>query len=101
MQPDEPTQEESQLQLPQDNQTPIQPAVDVPSDNPVPQDGSTTTGQPELPIIDDTYPATDTGIDTQQQYDEGEASVAESSQSNADNSVIDYEAPEESKEDSR
>jgi hypothetical protein len=54
MQPDT-TDEDNQQQLPQDGPTPFQPADD------------TTQGAP----ADDTHPTTDTGVDSQQQYDEG------------------------------
>ena len=74
MQPDEPNQEERAEQLPQDGQTPFQPADPNPgttgSSDPVTQNA----GQDELPSD---HPATDTGIDGAELYDEGVGGAAE------------------------
>lgn len=81
MQPDEPTEEESQQQLPQDGQTPFQPA-DPPREDALPADNG---GQPSTPPLDDTHPATDSGVDPQQQYDEGTAGAAQAQEPNTGN----------------
>jgi hypothetical protein len=54
MPPDEPTDEERQEELDQDSTTPFQPADD-------------TSSAP----VDDTHPATDTDVDSDELYQEG------------------------------
>lgn len=92
MLPDEPTDEERQEQLPQDNGTPFQPAAPSPdptagvTNDPVTQAGSDDT-------LDDTHPATDTGLQPEEQYDEGVSGAAEAQEPNAGNAVADYNHP--------
>lgn len=62
MPPDEPTSEEQLEQLPEDNDTPFRPA------EPTLDDSVNTPTQQHL---DDTHPATDTGIDSDELYQEG------------------------------
>ncbi|HET7320507.1 MAG TPA: hypothetical protein VFI84_02900 [Candidatus Saccharimonadales bacterium] len=90
MQPDEPTDEERQQELPQDNGTPFQPAPPSPdptgSSDPVVQAGSDST-------LDDTHPATDSGIQPEEQYDEGVAGAAEAQEPNAGNATASFSPP--------
>jgi hypothetical protein len=74
MQPDEPTDEEKLEQLPEDHQTPFQPAQA--------DDASGPTSDPDayLPEIDDTHPNTDSGLQPEEMYDEGIANAADSGQ---------------------
>lgn len=92
MPPDEPTNEERQQELPQDNGTPFQPAAPSPdptagvTDNPLTQAGSDNT-------LDDTHPATDTNVQPEEGYDEGVAGAAEAQEPNAGNSAASYTPP--------
>ena len=92
MLPDEPTDEERQEELPQDNGTPFQPAAPSPdpaggaTNDPVTQASSDST-------LDDTHPATDTNVQPEEQYDEGVAGAAEATEPNAGNAVTDYAPP--------
>jgi hypothetical protein len=92
MPPDEPTQEEQQQQLPQDNGTPFQPAAPAPDpgggviNDPVEQASSDS-------VLDDTHPATDTGNQPEEQYDEGVSGAAEAQEPNAGNAVTDFNPP--------
>ena len=70
MPPNEPNEEERQQELPQDNQTPFQPAD---------------------PGQDSTQPATDTGVDSQEVYDEGVAGATETSEPAPGNDVGGYQ----------
>lgn len=67
MPPDEPTSEEQLEQLPEDNDTPFRPA-DPPLDDSI----NTPTQQ----HLDDTHPATDTSLDSDELYQEGIAGAA-------------------------
>ena len=90
MLPDEPTDEERQEELPQDNGTPFQPATPNPAPagtaDPVTQanDGSQ---------LNDTHPVTDTNVQPEESYDEGVSGAAEAAEPNAGNTVTDYTAP--------
>ena len=91
MPPDEPTAEEQQQQLPQDNGTPFQPAAPGP-------DPTGTVNDPPAQAatdgtLDDTHPATDTNIQPQQAYDEGVAGASQASEPNSGNAVTDYTPP--------
>lgn len=92
MLPDEPTDEERQEELPQDNGTPFQPAAPAPdptggvTNDPVAQASSDGA-------LDDTHPATDTNVQTEEQYDEGVAGAAEAQEPNAGNAVAGYTPP--------
>lgn len=77
MQPDEPTTDESQQNLPQDGGTPAEPATPPVGDN-TPTDGSQT------PPVDDTSPATDTGVDATEANDEGVSGTVETQTPGAD-----------------
>ena len=98
MPPDEPTEEEKQEELPQDNQTPFQ-AADPPRDDTTtpPLDNN---GQPvSSPTLDDTHPSTDTNIEQPELYDEGVAGAAEAEEPNKGNSVVDYEPEQKGDQD--
>jgi hypothetical protein len=94
MQPDEPTDEERLEELPQDNQTAFQPA-DPPRDDSLSLDDST---QASNSTLDSTHPVTDSGIDTQQLYDEGVSGAAGAKEPNSGNSVTDYEPNDEERQ---
>ncbi|HET9174401.1 MAG TPA: hypothetical protein VFN56_03915 [Candidatus Saccharimonadales bacterium] len=89
MLPDEPTDEERQEQLAEDNETPFRPAADAPAD--ATQSGIEAAEQ-TLSLPDD-YPQTDTNIQLEELYDEGIAGAAEASEPNAGNAVVDYTPP--------
>lgn len=94
MLPDEPTEEEKQEQLPQDNDTPFRPAA------PGPDPAAGVTNDPLAQaqndsVLDDTHPATDTNVQPEEQYDEGVAGAAEASEPNAGNAVADFTPPAE------
>jgi hypothetical protein len=90
MQPDEPNDEERLEELPEDNQTPFQPA-DPPRDDTIPVDDVAQASN----ILDTTHPATDSGIDPQELYDEGVSGAAEASEPNSGNTVTGYEPHED------
>jgi hypothetical protein len=92
MLPDEPTDEERQEELPQDNGTPFQaaapnpdPAAGVVNDPPA-QAASDST-------LDDTHPVTDTNVQPEEQYDEGVSGAAEAQEPNAGNAVNGFTPP--------
>jgi len=88
MPPDEPTEEEKLQELPQDSQTPFQPA-DPSRDGAVPVDSpSQSNGQ-----LDDTHPATDTNLEQEELYDEGVSGVAEARDPKDDSDVTGYNEP--------
>jgi hypothetical protein len=78
MPPDEPNDEERQEELPEDYQTPFRPADPSSTDD-------TITSKP-----DDTHPITDTGLDSQELYDEGIAEGAGVEEPTKDNDVTSY-----------
>jgi hypothetical protein len=82
MPPDEPTDEERLEELPEDNQTPFQPAAPARDDN-LPADDS---GQPTSDL-DSTHPATDSNIQPEELYDEGVSGAAEADEPNSGNAV--------------
>jgi len=92
MQPDEPTDEERQEQLPEDNQTPFQPAAPAPDptggvvNDPVAQAASDS-------MLDSAHPATDTNMQPEEQYDEGVSGAAEAAEPNAGNAAANYTPP--------
>jgi hypothetical protein len=82
MPPDEPTDEEKLEQLPEDGQTPFQPA-DPSRDDALPADAG---GQPASDL-DSTHPATDTNLQPEELYDEGVSGAAEADEPNTGNAV--------------
>lgn len=76
MPPDEPTDEERLEELPEDNQTPFQPADD--------------TGQQSSHQAD-THPSTDTDVEQEELYDQG----VDVPEPNAGNTVEGYTKPDE------
>ena len=82
MPPDEPTDEEKREELPEDNQTPFQPAAPGPDDTRPADDG----GQPTQDL-DSTHPATDSNMEQPELYDEGVSGAAEAEEPNAGNAV--------------
>ena len=91
MQPDEPTDEERLEQLPEDGQTPFQPA-DPPRGPVLPADDP---GQLQASNLDSTHPVTDTNVDPSQAYDAGVADAAEASEPNTGNAVTGYTKPDD------
>ena len=93
MPPDEPNDEERQEELPQDNQTPFQPA-DPPRNDAIPPDDS---GQPGATAqFDDTHPNTDTDVDQQELYDAGKSAASSGASEPHDNpDVRGYNEPEQ------
>ena len=77
MPPDEPTDEERQQELPQDNGTPFQPAA--PSPDPAGLTDPVAQAQAGSQL-DDTHPATDTNVQPEEAYDEGVSGAAEAAQ---------------------
>jgi hypothetical protein len=75
MPPVEPNDEERQEELPQDNQTPFNPATPTADDS----------GQPAK--LDPTHPVTDSNIQPEEVYEEGVPGAAEASEPNAGNDV--------------
>lgn len=92
MLPDEPNDEERQEELPQDNGTPFQPAAPVPDpssgavNDPVAQAASDGT-------LDDTHPATDTGVQPEGVYEAGVSGEVNAQEPNAGNAVAGYTPP--------
>lgn len=84
--PDEPTEEERQQKLPEDNDTPFRPADD-PMNEAVDQPGRRREGAQ----LDDTHQATDTNLQYHEMYDEGYSGAAEASEPNAGNAVVGYD----------
>lgn len=66
MPPDEPTEEERQQELPEDNQTPFNPAAPQRSDDLPVDDADQPTGD-----VDDTHPSTDTDVQPEEVYESG------------------------------
>lgn len=96
MPPVEPNDEERQEQLPEDGQTPFQPADSTPdpvASTPDPLVGPTDSSVP----VD--HPATDTNVDPQQSYDEGTAAAAGVSDQSAQDAVADFTPPAPAAED--
>lgn len=92
MLPDEPTDEEWQEELPQDNGTPFQPAAP----NPDPIIGVTNdplTQAANNSVLDDTHPVTDTNVQPEEQYDEGTAGATEAQEPNAGNATAGFAPP--------
>lgn len=83
MPPDEPNDEERLEELPEDNETPFQPAAQ----------------RAGAPTVDDTHPDTDTDIDKQELYDAGKAAAASGAdEPHDDTTVVNYEDPKEKNE---
>jgi hypothetical protein len=82
MPPDEPNDEEKLEELPEDNQTPFQPAAP-------PRDDSMAVDDDDQPTtdIDSTHPATDTGIQPEESYEAGLGEASGASEPNAGNAV--------------
>src|SRR5690348_6249103 len=91
MPPDEPTAEEQQQQLPQDNGTPFQPAA--PNPDPAGNITDPAAQATNDSSLDDTHPATDTNLQPQETYDEGVSGAAEAQEPNAGSAVTDYTPP--------
>jgi hypothetical protein len=89
MPPDEPTQEERLEQIPEDGQTPFQPA-DVSHD---PAADINSGGMPTREL-DPTHPATDSNIQLEELYDEGVSGAAEATEPSTGD-IGGYHKPEE------
>lgn len=94
MPPDEPSDEDRLEELPEDNGTPFAPAVDEERD----PDATPDDWRQVSERLDPTHPATDTGIETQELYDEGLAGATEASEPNAGNAVVAYHPLQKGKE---
>lgn len=92
MLPDEPTEEERQEELTEDNETPFQPAPPAPVSDTA---GSSSSDNTTLP---DDHPATDTGIQKEELYDEGVSGAAEAAEPSEGNAVADYTPPASQKD---
>lgn len=90
MLPDEPTEEERQQELAEDNETPFQPAAPAPAD--ATTSGAQATTSSQLP---DDHPSTDTNIQPEELYDEGVSGAAEAEEPNSANAVTDYTPPKD------
>ena len=78
--PDEPTDEERQQELPEDHGTPFS-APDV--------------GPANTDRLNDTHPATDSGLQPEEIYEEGVAGAAEANEPVSDTGVAGYSPPDE------
>lgn len=91
MPPDEPTDEERLQELPEDNETPFQPADPNPSAT-----GNTTdpvvasAGGSDIP---DDHPQTDSNIEAPELYDEGISGAAETEDTSGQSAVVDFTPP--------
>jgi hypothetical protein len=95
MPPDEPNDEEKLEELPQDNQTPFQPAAPQ-RDDTLPADDSGQPGASPTKQFDDTEPRTDTDIDQQELYDAGEEAAASGADDpHDDTTVTGYNEPDQ------
>jgi hypothetical protein len=81
MQPDEPNGEEKLEELPEDNQTPFQAAT-PPADPALPVDDPAQGDE-----LDSTHPATDSGMQPEEQYEAGTPEAAGASEPNAGSAV--------------
>jgi hypothetical protein len=84
MPPDEPNAEERQEELPQDYQTPFSPPADANDDT---SDGAQTTYP--------TDPATDTGIQEEEIYDEGPYGASQLPDPKGQSNVVGYRPPKD------
>ncbi len=73
--------------LPNDIETPFSPEVSPQDDR---AEGNLAR-EIDMAHLDDTHPATDSGIDKMETYDEGVSGSAEATEPNAGNAVVDYE----------
>ena len=83
--PDEPNDEERQEQLPEDGDTPFRPA-DAELDDTV----RSEAGGAALQHLNSTHPATDTGLQPEDIYENGVAGAADATDPNADSAVTGY-----------
>lgn len=90
MPPDEPTEEERQQELSQDQETPFQPADPNPSTMGNTTDPSVQGTATDLP---DDHPATDTNLQPEELYDEGVAGAAEAEDRSGQSAVTGYTPP--------
>ena len=90
--PPDTTDEERQEQLPEDSQTPFNPA-DPPRDDTAEPDSDRAL---DASRIDDTHQVTDSGsdIDSHELYDEGVSGAVEASEPNAGSAVLGYTPPD-------
>jgi hypothetical protein len=93
MVPDEPTDEERQEALEQDNETPFRPADPNPSPTSNTTDPLVAPGGPaDIPTD---HPQTDTNIDSTELYDEGVSGAAEVEDQSSQSAVVDKLPPAE------
>ena len=85
--PDEPNDEEELEELPDDYGTPF----DMPADDQVDiADGRGKAAK--RPLLDDTHPSTDGGIEPSEAYHAGLSKTAEAGEPNADDAVVGYDS---------
>lgn len=80
--------------LPNDIETPFSPEVSPQDDR---AEGNLAR-EIDMAHLDDTHPATDSGIDKMETYDEGVSGSAEATEPNAGNAVVDYEKTDKEKD---
>jgi uncharacterized protein (DUF2267 family) len=84
--PDEPTDEERLQELPEDYATPFRPPTDAVGEPTDDLERRQQAGQ-----LSDTHPITDTNMQFEEAYDEGNAGAAEAQEPNAGNTVTGYD----------
>lgn len=89
MPPDEPNDEERIEQLPEDGETPFQPA-EPPRDPDAEADDDRQEAETHF---DDTRPETDTNVQAEEAYDAGLADASGTEEPNAGSDVVNYHPP--------
>ena len=84
MPPDEPNDEERLEELPEDNGTPFG----------LPDDLNSEPDDEPKSVIDSTHPATDTGVQPEEVYEEGISGAAEINESSTGHTILGYEKPD-------
>jgi hypothetical protein len=92
--PPEPNDEEKLEQLPEDNETPFRPA-EPPRDPDNEPDDDAQPGKD----LDGTHPATDTGMQKEQLYEDGVGEAAVVEEPNKGNAVTGYSPKDQKQED--
>jgi hypothetical protein len=94
MPPDEPNYEERLEELPEDNQTPFNPAAPSRDDS-LPPDDDAQPGGLNRSGFDDTHPNTDTDVQREEIYDAGEATASSGAdEPHDDPTVVGYNPPD-------
>lgn len=93
--PDEPTDEERQEALEEDNETPFRPAAPNPSTTGNTTDPLVAPGGTDIPTD---HPQTDSNIDSTELYDEGVSGAAEVEDQSSQSAVTDVLSPPDDEE---